>query len=139
MNIGIIFIKVTCILLGILFLKSSISKLKKPYQFYLALESYSLFRRKKALKIILPFFLSLEIILSIGLLYPFDLQMILIAGMFLQFVYLLIMVMDINKNFSDNCGCFALNVPKEVSIKNVLTNLLILFIFVVLFGIEKRI
>ncbi|KOY83251.1 hypothetical protein I6G82_05730 [Lysinibacillus macroides] len=121
MDSAAILTKVVSIPLGLLFLKSSISKLRKPYQLYLAFESYNFFKEQKILRIVVSFFLSLEVILSLGLLYPVNLKIILSLGIFLQSIYLLIMIMNINKSFSNNCGCFPLNVPKEVSLKNLLT------------------
>ena len=133
-------LKLSYLILGLVFLKSVLAKLKKPYQFFLALKDYQFFARGKRLNfLMMPFLISLEFILAISLIVSINSLLILILGMVVQTLYLLLLFINLNKNSVDNCGCFMLNIPKKVSINNVFTNLMILFLFILFYGIENRI
>jgi len=134
-----ILLKLSYFILGVVFLKSALSKLKKPYQFFLALKDYQFFGHRKIASFLMPFLISLEFILAISLIVSINSLIIFALGMIIQTVYLSLLFFNLNKVSVDNCGCFMLNIPKKVSINNIFINFMILFLFVLFYGVENRI
>ncbi|WP_375163081.1 MauE/DoxX family redox-associated membrane protein [Paenibacillus sp. SC116] len=137
-NLLLIIVKIGYVILGIVYLKSSMTKLKKPFMFYIALEEYNVIKNKKLLIVFTPFLIVCELVLSLLLVTTIFPKSMLILGVFIQFFYILIMLINMNKEFSMNCNCFALNVPKKLSTKKLLTNIYLLISIVLLYGLEIR-
>ncbi|AUB63521.1 MULTISPECIES: MauE/DoxX family redox-associated membrane protein [Bacillus cereus group] len=133
-----ILIKLAYITIGLIFLKSSMNKINKSFLYYIALEDYEIIKNKRMLKIIAAFLISLELLLAIVLIVTVYPDLSLAIGIFIQTLYIIFLIININKKFNNNCGCFGLNTPKEITIKNLAINILILVAIVMTYGIEIR-
>lgn len=133
-----ILIKLAYITIGLIFLKSSINKINKSFLYYIALEDYNIIKNKKILKIIAAVLISLELLLAVALIVTVYPVLSLIIGIFIQTMYITFLIVNINKKFNNNCGCFGLNTPKEITMKNLAINILILVSIVMTYGIEIR-
>ncbi|MEJ9124221.1 MauE/DoxX family redox-associated membrane protein [Bacillus cereus] len=121
------------IILGIIFLKSSFNKLKKPYQFYKAIEDYK-FIHNKFLLYIVPLLIVIEQVLSLCLILPVNPLAFLILGIILQSFYVFFLLLNIGKNFKNNCQCFSLNAPGMVTTKNISINIALLISIILTYG-----
>ncbi|HDR7913831.1 MauE/DoxX family redox-associated membrane protein [Bacillus sp. FSL E2-8895] len=133
-----ILIKLAYITIGLIFLKSSINKINKSFLYYIALEDYNIIKNKNILKIIAAVLISLELLLAVALIVTVYPELSLIIGIFIQTMYITFLIVNINKKFNNNCGCFGLNTPKEITMKNLAINILILVSIVMTYGIEIR-
>ncbi|PFN00482.1 MauE/DoxX family redox-associated membrane protein [Bacillus cereus] len=128
-----IFINVFKIVLGIIFLKSSLTKVKKIYQFYKAIEDYR-FIKQKLLIFVVPLLIVIENMLALCLIFPVNPVLFLILGASLQLFYIVLLFFNTGKNFTNNCQCFSLNAPGNVTGKNISVNVLLLISIVLIYG-----
>jgi hypothetical protein len=138
MSIGLIIIKILYAVLGLIFLKSSLSKVNKPMQFYYAIMSYKIINKENIGYIIIPLLVALESILAILLIFSLFTKLSLILGLSLQIFYLSIIIFNIDKEFEKNCGCFGFTTPKIPTIKHLFLNVVLLLSIVILFGLDNR-
>ncbi|WP_029518781.1 MauE/DoxX family redox-associated membrane protein [Paenibacillus polymyxa] len=133
-----IMIKIVFFLIGLFYLKISISKVKKVYFFYRALNEYKFIQNEKILSLITPFLIVLELFVSLYFIFGiYSLREILLC-VSLQFLYIFLNLRSL-KNFNyDNCGCFPLQVPKKGSLKIIFFNISFLFFIIILFGVKVR-
>lgn len=120
-------------ILGIIFLKSSWNKAKKPYLFYKAIEDYR-FIQNKFLVFIVPLLIVSEQILSFCLILPVNPILFLLFGIVLQSFYIGLMLINIGGKFQSNCNCFSLNAPGMVTTKNICINILLLISIILTYG-----
>ncbi|MNW43067.1 hypothetical protein D3C74_202560 [compost metagenome] len=131
--------KICCVLLGLFYLKNSLKKLSDPFLFAQALKAYKLVPDNYVINVVAPMLIVIEVILSLLLISNFSIISIMVVGLILQSIYTILLLININKNFTNICNCFPLQVPHKVTTKKLLYNICLLLIFVVFYGIENRI
>ncbi|MGF7071670.1 hypothetical protein JOD89_005808 [Priestia megaterium] len=129
-----ILINICKILLGIVFLKSSFIKTKKPYQFYKALEDYNFFKKSNLLLVLSTFLIVLEQLLCIFLILPSNPIIFLSLGISLQLFYIFLLFLNLGRDFKNNCECFSLNAPAVVTGKNISINIFLLISIFIIYG-----
>ncbi|WDF50309.1 hypothetical protein PQ460_20350 [Paenibacillus sp. KACC 21273] len=130
--------KVLFFLLGCFFLKNSITKFKKKYLFFEAINDYKIIKYEYLVIILVPLLITIELFVSLNFIAGFSLSYIVLLAALLQLFYIFLNIKSLNKIFSNNCGCFSLQIPRKVTAKNVLNNIIILFIIILLYGLKIR-
>lgn len=138
MDIILVLIKASYIFLGIIYLKSSFTKIKKPYLYYMAIKNYNLIRSETLLIIITPLLIVLELSLALLLISTVFQKSALIIGILFQSFILYLILTNMNKEYKNNCNCFPLNTPKKITTKELIINIILLFLIIVVYGIERR-
>lgn len=133
-----ILINICKILLGIVFLKSSFIKTKKPYQFYKALHDYNFLKSSKLLIGLATCLIVLEQLLCIFLILPSKPIIFFSLGLLVQLFYVTLLFLNIGRNFKDNCECFSLNAPAVVTGKNISINIFLLISIFIIYGFLIR-
>ncbi|MFP7416617.1 MauE/DoxX family redox-associated membrane protein [Priestia filamentosa] len=129
-----ILITIFKILLGFIFLKSSLVKMKKPYQFYKALEDYNLINNNKILLILTTLLIVTEQTVALCLILPLKPLIFLCLGVTLQLFYIIILFLNLGGKFKNNCECFTLNVPASVTTKSISINVFLLLSIFLIYG-----
>ncbi|MFE0301166.1 MauE/DoxX family redox-associated membrane protein [Priestia megaterium] len=129
-----ILINICKILLGVVFLKSSLTKTKKPYQFYKALEDYKFLKNSKLLLILATSLIVLEQLLCIFLILPSKPIIFFGLGVLVQTFYIVLLLLNLGRNFKNNCECFSLNAPAVVTGRNISVNIFLLISIFVIYG-----
>ncbi|WP_367998799.1 MauE/DoxX family redox-associated membrane protein [Priestia megaterium] len=133
-----ILINICKILLGIVFLKSSFIKTKKPYQFYKALGDYNFLKNSKLLIGLSTCLIVLEQLLCIFLILPSKPIIFFSLGLLVQLFYVTLLFSNIGRNFKNNCECFSLNAPAVVTGKNISINIFLLISIFIIYGFLIR-
>lgn len=133
-----ILINICKILLGIVFLKSSFIKTKKPYQFYKALDDYNFLKNSKLLIVLSTCLIVLEQLLCITLILPANPIIFLSLGVLVQVFYVTLLFLNIGRDFKNNCECFSLNTPAVVTGKNISINIFLLISILIMYGFLIR-
>lgn len=126
------------ILIGIIYLKSGVTKSRKIYQFNIAMKDYKLFD-DKYLKIFIPFIIALEICIAIGYLTLNNHISLFVISLLFQLFYILILFKNNNKEFKNNCNCFSLNAPQKVKTRNIATNVFLFVLIIITFRFALQI
>ncbi|WP_353895335.1 MauE/DoxX family redox-associated membrane protein [Priestia megaterium] len=129
-----ILINIFKILLGIIFLKSSVIKTKKPYQFYKAFEDYKFLKNSKLLLIFTTLLIVLEQLLCIFLIIPSKPIIFFSLGVLVQLFYILLLFLNLGRDFKNNCECFSLNAPAVVTGRNISINIFLLISIFIIYG-----
>ncbi|ANC18179.1 MULTISPECIES: MauE/DoxX family redox-associated membrane protein [Bacillus] len=137
-TVYLIMIKMSYVILGLIFLKSVRTKVKKPFAYYMAMKDYQIVKKEKSLNVITSLLIALELFLALLLITTIYSNIVLIIGLIIQVFYILLIVININKEFINNCGCFSLNMPKKVTTKNLAVNIILLLSIVLIYGCEIR-
>lgn len=122
------------IILGIIYLKSGITKSKKIYQFYIAIGEYNLVTDKYLIHLT-TILVSLEITISIGYFLFLNNLIFFSISLILQLFYILILFKNKTKNFEKNCNCFPLNVPKEISLNTIISNIFLFLLIIINYSV----
>ncbi|MGM1034808.1 MAG: MauE/DoxX family redox-associated membrane protein [Bacillota bacterium] len=138
MNFYLILLKITYFILGIIFLKNSLFKVKKPLQYLIAMKEYQLINKFRFLYLLIPLLIALEFVLSLILISTIFPVLSLVIGGILQIFYIILIIFNINRKFEKNCGCFGFNVPNNVTTKSLSINAALFLSIVIIYGIEIR-
>ncbi len=130
-------IKILFFLIGCFFLKTNINKLRKLYLFFEALKDYKLFRSEQSLVFIAPLLICIELFISLSFITSISNYAVL-AGIFMQLFYIFLNLKTINQVYTNNCGCFSMQTPRNVNSKSVFINIALLFIIIFLYGLKIR-
>ena len=133
-----IFIKALGICIGLYNLKGAISKMKKPMLFIKALEGYAPIKQINIMVLFSSVIITTELLTALLMISVVFMLEGLILFIFVQAYYLINLVMNINKNFVDNCGCFGVSIPATVTFKELSKNLLLFLLLILLLGIMIR-
>ncbi|MFP3793743.1 MauE/DoxX family redox-associated membrane protein [Bacillus subtilis] len=131
-------IKVFYVIIGVIFLKSSLSKIKRPMNFYYAIMDYKIITKKRIADLVVPFLVSLEFLLACLLITAASVSS-LIIGISIQLFYVFLILSNINKEFKNNCGCFGFNTPRVPTLKHFSMNIFLLISIIILYGLQERI
>lgn len=122
------------VLIGVIYLKSSLIKIKKPFQFYKAINGFKMKIHKGILIHLVVILITSEFVLAFCLILPLKSIMFFCLGIGLQIFYLIILYLNLGKHIKDNCDCFSLNAPSTVNIKNIIINLSLLLLIIFLYS-----
>ncbi|WP_025029004.1 MauE/DoxX family redox-associated membrane protein [Caldalkalibacillus mannanilyticus] len=121
---------------GTVFIRSSSGKISNSYAFDIVIQSYKALNKKSMTKWIAIIMGPLE--LSVGLLLVFNIYRFEVAlfGIFLQFIFVLLMLINMNRVLPYGCGCFGLHAPEKIRWTHVMKNaaLLVSLIMISLFS-----
>ena len=112
--------------------KQYVKKIEKKVVFYKNIEELNISKSKKINLIITSLLLTIEVTIIISLIYWPYRNLGIILGIILQMFYLIILIKNFNKEFKNNCNCYN-NIPKNVDIRSVANNILIMFLYLILF------
>ncbi|MEW9702287.1 MauE/DoxX family redox-associated membrane protein [Paenibacillus sp. SI8] len=129
--------KILCVVLGLIYLKSSIKKIKQPYLFFVNFSNFKVFNKKISF-FATPTIIVLELALSLLLLTTMFQNITLIMGILIQIFYFIVIISNFNKVIDANCNCFSLNLPRHVTVRNLLKNLSLLLIQLMIFVVWIR-
>ena len=131
-------IKVLYVIIGFVILKSSLAKMKKPMDFYYAMMDYKLINNSTFSELVVPLLIAGEFLLACLLISAFS-GPALIIGTIIQLFYIFLILLNINKESDNNCGCFGFHTPKVPTLKHFSVNVILLFSIICLFGLQERI
>ncbi|WP_371742828.1 MauE/DoxX family redox-associated membrane protein [Exiguobacterium sp. s57] len=123
------------ILIGLYFLKNSVGKTRKIFDFYIALEEYSIVSETK---ILVSFLVSLEVMLALSLISNLNLLFSIVVCTLLHGTYIWMLFVNLGKSHQKNCGCFGSNVPPKPSLVHFAYNLSMCILVILLYAIEVR-
>ncbi|MNK70817.1 Methylamine utilization protein MauE [compost metagenome] len=135
----VLLIKISYVVLGLLFLNSARKKVKKPYLHFIALKDYKMFSQLSILNIVSPLLIAAELLLALLLLVTIYSTLAFLLGIILQVFNLVLIVGNLNTESNNNCGCFEMNMPKKVTTKHLAINMSILVFLIVIYCFEYRI
>lgn len=126
------------IFIFIVFLKSSVSKIRNPYAFVVLLQEYNFFKNKNLLIIMSSILIVVEFICGFWLLIPNTQVVGVLVGLFLQITYLIMMIRNYGQTFEASCGCFEFNTPQKITLKNIIVNIVIMFLLILIIIFLKK-
>ncbi|MDM5230073.1 MauE/DoxX family redox-associated membrane protein [Lysinibacillus pakistanensis] len=123
------FIFIIGAIIGLIFIKSSIGKIKNPFAFRKVLSGYNLFFLKKIFIVPVILIGPLELLIGLTLLLRIDdiYNYMVYFAIFLQIIFLLMMLFNYNRTLPFGCGCFGLHAPEKITKKKIIINLTMLF------------
>lgn len=116
-------------IIGFIFIKSSIGKIKNPFAFRKVLSGYHLLFLKKIFIFPIIIIGPLELLIGLTLLFQIDdiYNYMAYAAVFLQVIFLVIMILNFNRTLPFGCGCFGLHAPEKITKKKIFINLTMFF------------
>ncbi|MED4534208.1 MauE/DoxX family redox-associated membrane protein [Metabacillus fastidiosus] len=131
-----ILINILSIMAGAVYLKSSGGKISNPYAFGKVVESYRVPIINKLTVPISILIGPLEMVLGFMIILNVFRSEALIISIFLQIVFISLMILRFNKNLPFGCGCFGLHAPDKITWPklsfNVTYSLLLVIIFLMI-------
>ncbi|CAM4068059.1 MauE/DoxX family redox-associated membrane protein [Bacillus paramycoides] len=120
------------IIAGLVYLKSSVGKLKNPYTFSHVIQSYKIPILNPIAMPIGIIMGPLEFVLGIALIINFYRVEALYIALILQLIFIVLMLIRFNKVLPFGCGCFGLHGPGKVTSSKIIFNFLysILLVFI---------
>ncbi|WP_396426759.1 MauE/DoxX family redox-associated membrane protein [Lederbergia sp. NSJ-179] len=116
-----IIILILCMYICLIFLKSSLVKLKNPYGFMVVIEQYNIFP-KFMLRTITPIIIVFELCIGLWIVVPFLRPFGAIIGIIMQTLFLILLIKNFGRTLERGCGCFEINTPKKITMKHILFN-----------------
>ncbi|MBA2871882.1 hypothetical protein HNQ85_002172 [Anoxybacillus calidus] len=129
-----------CLTLGVIYLQSSLTKLRSIYAFKNIVQSYELLNNEyieKAVALILP---VLEIYIALSLILFKNLLLVSVMGGLLQIIFIVIMIIKYGKKLPYGCGCFGIQVPSKIDLKHIYLNIcfFILFLCIGIYNVNVK-
>lgn len=129
-NLKVVVEWVMCILVAFVFYKNATKKIQVIFSFYKSLEEYRFFNDGLFLKIMTSLIVSAELVTAVIIIIPQVRVLVCFLGIAIQLFYFGTLIINYNKSFDYNCGCYSINAPKHVDFRGIIINQLFLFIFV---------
>lgn len=118
----------------IFYLKCFSRKQKKIWNFYSVVKKMNVTRMIKNKKIVAASLMVFDISVPIYFILFRRLHIYyLIVILLIQLLYLLEMMITKSPKQDENCNCYIINLPREVSFSSVLSNLLVSYVFILIF------
>src|SRR3569832_112147 len=97
---------------GFLYVKSSLGKIKNPHAFARVLESYEMGVTGRTASMVASIMGPLECTVGVLLMLQLFVQGAVTAGLLLQMVFIVCMLMRYNQTLPFGCGCFGMHGPE---------------------------
>lgn len=123
-----IMIWMVSIVIAALYYKSSMQKLRTPYTFSYITSQYQLGTYHMPLFIatkLAPLLIVVELLAAVWILLPWTRLYGFILGASLQFIFIMLMFINIGKSFPYGCGCFKMNAPSVITARHAWGNLVL--------------
>lgn len=127
-----------CILIFIIYYKSSMSKMRHPYAFTRVLKEYRFITNEILLMVLAPCIIIAELLAGVWIVIPSTRYISTLIGISLQLLYIIIISANNGKKLDNSCACFELNVPSNVTTKSIVINICLLFVFFVVISLQKE-
>lgn len=124
------------VILAVYYCKNAARKTRQIYQYYNTIVEYGVFAKKATYFSAL--LITLEYMIAITLVLHYHDVLYLLIGMLLHFIYLTMQVIGSGKSVNPSCNCFEHSLPKTISLKSILIQLILLFFLITLYGISIR-
>ncbi|SEN39178.1 MauE/DoxX family redox-associated membrane protein [Lihuaxuella thermophila] len=122
-----------CVVVGFLYMKSSLGKIKNPYSFYRVMEGYSLIPKGRIAQWLAVLIGPLEFMVGVTICLNILRFEGIIAGAVLQVNFIVLMLAHMNQILPFGCGCFGMHAPEKVTWRKVAWNGVYLGALIVLF------
>jgi hypothetical protein len=101
------------------------------------LEDYGI-KNNIVLTIFSPILSILELLIAVWILIPNTRTLGSLCGIVLQIIFIVLLTINYNNSFKSTCGCFELNMPREIKFKNIIVNFGIIFIFFTIINLQMK-
>lgn len=116
--------------------KSFIKKLERKLLFLKNIEEIKLSNSKIINLLISTLILTSEILVISMIISWIYRNIAILIGLLIQIFYLIILILNYNKEFKNNCNCYS-SIPKKVNMKSLFNNITIIFLYLSLYVISK--
>lgn len=106
----------------VLYLKSSLQKLRNPYALNLVVQGYDVVSPRAA-GYLAPLLAVIELLVAVWLILPWTRLAGAVGGALLQLIFIAMMLKTLGRTLEHGCGCFELNQPKTITMRHVYFNL----------------
>ncbi|WP_409344800.1 MauE/DoxX family redox-associated membrane protein [Paenibacillus sp. MBLB4367] len=116
----------------LIYYKSGVLKLRNPYAFVQIVNDYKILKWNKVI-FVAPLLSVIEVLVAFWIIVPQTRLFGVFFGSILQIIFIGVLYKNLGRKFVRGCGCFELNVPKEIKVKNLLLNFSLLILLGIIF------
>ncbi|MDU5723745.1 MAG: hypothetical protein E6Z86_16635 [Clostridium butyricum] len=114
----------------VIFYKDGMHKINNIYKYYLIVTDFKVNKNNCFIKLLTSIFISCDLTIVLGLLFPSTRNISCIWGIVLEVFYITIMLKNYKKEFKNGCNCYIINATSEVELNDILKIIAIIFNFI---------